>query len=343
MAGHGGGQAFLGKFALARARDPDHGQGAQAAESVNGRGSRGVQKTRSEAEVGAQLSQPSAAPGPMGDEGKEEGRQHRRRHAAGRKAPAIGSRPPGNDGCHGDGHEFKQGGKLRFERSGGEMLKKQGSRAEQVPGLAREPQRMRGRAGKGGADHREPDGRGRDDGHGSQQGLGGGARSSQARIDQGNAGDGQRGKQQQSQGQRKHGFGEGLNRRGKTHGRRAPRGPPALPAEGASWRRSMWPRTATPSPRVSTARPQTTNVARNEASGNRMRAATVRKNPAGITSNPAYFMAVPFKMSSADMDPSVRTQRRCDARLLPGPDPDWRGRDKVFVTESCWLRSLHAF
>ena len=44
VAGHGGGEAFLGELAAAGTGDPDHGQGAQAAEEMNGARAAGVEE-----------------------------------------------------------------------------------------------------------------------------------------------------------------------------------------------------------------------------------------------------------------------------------------------------------
>ena len=49
VAGHGGGEAFLGELALAGAGDPDDGQGAEAAEDVDRGRSAGVEEAGAEA------------------------------------------------------------------------------------------------------------------------------------------------------------------------------------------------------------------------------------------------------------------------------------------------------
>ena len=49
VAGHGGGEAFLGEFAAAGSGDPDDGQGAEAAEDMDGGCAAGVEEAGAEA------------------------------------------------------------------------------------------------------------------------------------------------------------------------------------------------------------------------------------------------------------------------------------------------------
>ena len=136
VAGHGGGEAFFGKFAAARSGDPDHGEGAQAAERMHGGCAAGVKKACAEREVCAQSSKPSAGPNPMRGERKNDGGQNLRQRASGGKPPAIRSGAPRQQRGHGDGKKLKEQRELGLRRGRTEAVKKKGAEAEHAPGLS---------------------------------------------------------------------------------------------------------------------------------------------------------------------------------------------------------------
>ena len=158
VAGNGGGEAFFGEFAAAGARDPNDGEGAESADYVNGGCAADVEKTCAEREVRAELREPAAAPDPMGNEGKDEGREKGGGSGAGDQAPAVGARAPGNENEEGDREQFKEQGKLSACGGLGETAERDGAGAGPVPGLSEEMEEM-ARAeisvGEGGPDQRE--------------------------------------------------------------------------------------------------------------------------------------------------------------------------------------------
>jgi hypothetical protein len=106
----------LGKLALAGAGDPDHGEGAEAAEDVDGGRAAGIEKARAEGEVDAQLGQPAAAPDPMRQQRKDKWRRGRRGGAARGEAQRSAPEPQGMSDGQGDGQEFKEQRELRLGR-----------------------------------------------------------------------------------------------------------------------------------------------------------------------------------------------------------------------------------
>ena len=67
-----------------------------------------IEEARAQAEVDAELSQPSAAPDPMRSERKDDCGEDRSGGAAGRQPPAVRSRAPGKHGGQSYGQELKE-------------------------------------------------------------------------------------------------------------------------------------------------------------------------------------------------------------------------------------------
>ena len=219
MAGYGGGEAFPGEFAFARAGDPDHGEGAETAQDVDGSGAAGIEEAGAEGEVDAQLGEPAAAPDPMGEEREDEGGEDGSRGRTRGEPPAVRTRAPGNEHGEGYGEELKEHGELRTGRGSAETAQQQGACASPVPRLSGELEDVRGgTVGEGGADQREGnDGNGHHD-QAAEQRLRRRTGAAQAGVDEGHAGNGKRRKQQEAQGEGERGFREG-QRRGRGHGR----------------------------------------------------------------------------------------------------------------------------
>ncbi len=128
VAGHRGRKALSGEFAAARSGDPDHGQRAQAAESVHGGRAADIEKTVAQRKVRAQRGEPSAGPDPMRGQREDDGGENRSRGAAGREPPAVRSRAPGQHRRHGDGQELEEQRKLSLRRGRAKPAQKKWAR-----------------------------------------------------------------------------------------------------------------------------------------------------------------------------------------------------------------------
>ena len=133
VAGHRGGESLAREFALARAGDPDKGERGEAAEDVDRGCAARVKKTCAKRKTVFELSQPATAPCPMGDEGKNESREHRCCGCACGHAETVSARAPRNDGSQRHGHEFKEQGELGPSRGGGKIFQTQGAGACPIP------------------------------------------------------------------------------------------------------------------------------------------------------------------------------------------------------------------